>query len=489
MAFEGFGYMKGGLRKKRYVAFREPLVSMDTAGRVSTEVYEESPPTGQHSLQPDPVSEMALLSNETKSEEFVRIDMPSNTCPTPKKVNLLGSTSEVYVGSSSNSNGSTRGLPPKPKSKFQSGTLDMEEVAILALGGLQPPPSERYPFLGVPINRATSMPANSIQPSNPNATDDCYIAINSNGVGEQQPIYRSRSVPVNYTNGTARENRVPVFRVVPNRRMTERNSALSRASTVHNDEEDEDDITEEEAVCRICFEELGEELETFKLECDCRGDLALVHMQCSQRWFNIRGNRTCEICRKEVKNITVKVRRMPTIDLSSLRHLQQPPMVDADRLWQEFPILVVVSIAGYFLSVKLLHNSNGGSEDIGGPYGIPSSCMLGLITALGATAFALRKHVWIYALSQYLGFTVFSQIFDKLLHLEPVPTLVLAMVLSMGFSRGAGPLYHAIKKWRAARRNQLNDNSEDGAAPTELEPTQEYAERHHTDADRHESNE
>uniref|UniRef100_A0A7N0U4L6 RING-CH-type domain-containing protein n=1 Tax=Kalanchoe fedtschenkoi TaxID=63787 RepID=A0A7N0U4L6_KALFE len=176
-----------------------------------------------------------------------------------------------------------------------------------------------------------SMPASAIQPLNLNSTDDYYIALNSNLVGEQQPIHRSRSVPVNYTDGAMREYHVRVLRVVPNRRMAGRNSTSSSASTIQNDEENEDDITEEEAVCRICLEELGEELETFKLECNCRGDLALVHRGCSQRWFNMRGNRTCEICRKEVKNITVKIWRMPVIDLSCLRNLQQPPMVDADR--------------------------------------------------------------------------------------------------------------------------------------------------------------
>ncbi|CAM9004151.1 unnamed protein product [Rhodiola kirilowii] len=77
---------------------------------VSLEIVEESP-TGQHLLQQDVLS-------ETKSEEFVKIDMPSNLSPTPKK---------VYE------EGSSVGLSPTPNSEYQTGTLSMEEVAILAL--------------------------------------------------------------------------------------------------------------------------------------------------------------------------------------------------------------------------------------------------------------------------------------------------------------------------------------------------------------------
>ncbi|CAM8963386.1 unnamed protein product [Rhodiola kirilowii] len=80
-----------------------------TMAAVSLETVEESP-TGQHLLQQDVLS-------ETKSEEFVKIDMPSNLSPTPKK---------VYEEDSS------VGVSSTPNSEYQSGTLSMEEVAVLA---------------------------------------------------------------------------------------------------------------------------------------------------------------------------------------------------------------------------------------------------------------------------------------------------------------------------------------------------------------------
>ncbi|XLR34789.1 hypothetical protein HN51_044108 [Arachis hypogaea] len=117
----------------------------------------------------------------------------------------------------------------------------------------------------------------------------------------KQHITRSLSVPVDAKASKLRctQSRV-LIRIISARRhlATVDETSTGDSSVMEIAIEDATaDILEEEAICRICLAELGEGENTLKMECSCKGDLALAHQDCAVKWFSIKGNRTCDVCK------------------------------------------------------------------------------------------------------------------------------------------------------------------------------------------------
>jgi hypothetical protein len=92
------------------------------------------------------------------------------------------------------------------------------------------------------------------------------------------------------------------------------------------------------------MDDLTEEYgETLKMECSCRGEMALAHRECALKWFSIKGNRTCDVCGREVSNLPVTVVRLPNESTGSSQVTGQQS---------------VSQDLGYYISpwIKLFHN-------------------------------------------------------------------------------------------------------------------------------------
>lgn len=317
--------------------FQSPRISLD----VQVEKADESS-SGRRPRRPN----LSFLAVPARSLEGVpsstRTDIPSVLSPSTTTGGLPPWPCSAGLKSS------MKNMLPQRSFRAKTPSNDGEKTVLIFSSMLRSDNSGDKPstsrsfslnkvFSSPSTKRACSLPVTPIANSGATSGQQRNLIVNlanpqsDSNQDIQLHMKRSFSVPVNVKNPSLRRvgSTGGVFRVVP---MTPHQVAVDSSlpddatmrETGNESTNAGEDIPEEEAVCRICLVELGEGGDTFKLECSCKGELALAHKECALKWFSIKGNKICDVCKQDVRNLPVTLFRLQS---QNPHPAQRPPTI------------------------------------------------------------------------------------------------------------------------------------------------------------------
>ncbi|OWM68892.1 hypothetical protein CDL15_Pgr025079 [Punica granatum] len=393
----------------------------------SNQIDEETPQVHQWRRQNLFLEIPSRTVGVSSQDSVTAVKAPITPSPTPRRVNFLltPSSSEARASgspgpSSSSSRGksSIRGLLTKLSYKYRNSTpTDIEkgpeilpEASSTALRD-KPSISRSLSLTKIftpRMKRTSSLPVTPLAGSNPGSTRDESVSGSSNSDRKesQRKMSRSLSVPVNNKERSIRRMD-SFFRVIPSTPCAKEGDTIIDISPTIDPETgaDGEDIPEEEAVCRICLVELNEGGETLKMECSCKGELALAHQDCAVKWFSIKGNKTCDVCRQEVKNLPVTLLRIQSVQVGKM-----------------------------------------GTGAIA--ISLPFSCVLGLLSSMTASTMVKSRYIWVYASIQFALVVLFAHVFYSLVHLQAVLSVLFATFAGFGVAMSGSSILVEFLRWR-----------------------------------------
>ncbi|XP_076938502.1 uncharacterized protein LOC143606712 isoform X2 [Bidens hawaiensis] len=428
---------------------------------------------------------LEIPSRTSSSHESVIIKMPQTLTPTPKKVNFnLTPNSSTHVQSPPVTHTPRtrttlkKNLLSKLSFKNRNTVSDTEKAVVITIPATPSPlPQERpyfsrsWSFTKIFTPRAktaASLPVTPVAHSGPQPVPRSPMGSVSSEAKVKKLMARSRSAP-NLEKEATLKRMDSFFRVIPTTpRVKEAVATSSAPSPTDDNEVDEsEDIPEEEAVCRICFVELCEGGETLKMECSCKGELALAHKECAIKWFSIKGNKTCDVCHQDVQNLSVTLSRIQSVARNRNAGASRATYTDVNaygdiyRVWQEVPILVIVSMLAYFCFLEQLLVRDIGTSAIA--LSLPFSCVLGLLTSMTSSTMVKRNFVWLYASVQFSFVVIFAHIFYDLIRIHQVLAILLATFAGCGVVMcGSSILVEVLRlrrRWLAQSNNQTGSRA------------------------------
>ncbi|KAL3830377.1 hypothetical protein ACJIZ3_019179 [Penstemon smallii] len=407
-----------------------------------------------------PSLEIPVRSLENVLSDFTRIDIPS---PSSTRTGLPPRPNSAKIMSS------VKSLLPQKSCRGKHVSQEAEKtVLIIPDTPLSDKPSTSRSFslnkllFSSSTKSAHSLPVTPMANADPQPSQENQHILKKKDV--QQFMTRSLSVPVNVKTRSLRrtDSSGGLIRVI---------SSNHRPKTVETDSPDispeteadaGEDIPEEEAVCRICFVELGEGGETLKMECSCKGELALAHKDCAVKWFSIKGNKTCDVCGQDVRNLPVTLLKIQNTSNTIRRPAAVPQQREVARyrqvfliftvlslVWQDVPVLVMVSMLAYFCFLEQLLVTEMGPRALA--ISLPFSCVLGLLSSMIASTMVSKSYIWAYASFQFAIVILFAHIFYTVLNVNAILSVVLSSFTGFGIAISTNSLLVEYLRWRASR--------------------------------------
>ncbi|MQM21044.1 hypothetical protein Taro_054075 [Colocasia esculenta] len=321
-----------------------------------------------HSRRPNlSTLQIPARSLESPLPTSTRINTPSTSTPTSARAGLPPRPSSAKVKTS------IRSMFPQRSFKSKNVTQECEKTGLLISGPPSSSESKEKPstsqssfftrvFSSTSAKGTHSLPVTPIAGSGPDTMQGSHVVDLSSlrNQAVQKSISRSMSVPGNVKDGSLRRmdslgGRIRVIPATPRAAVVDHSPTKDTMKEIGETEDDGEDIPEEEAVCRICFIELAEGGETLKMECSCKGELALAHKDCAVKWFSIKGNKTCDICKQDVQNLPVTLLRIqdPNVNRRQAAGIQQREMYRYSYIWAyaSFQFAMVILFAHIFYTV------------------------------------------------------------------------------------------------------------------------------------------
>ncbi|KAK1277138.1 hypothetical protein QJS04_geneDACA021122 [Acorus gramineus] len=394
----------------------------------------------------------------------------ASTSTDPQKADHQGAVSandealqaEPRVRSSSKGGSSIGGFLRGQSFKNRVAVPDGERSSLL-----YPEPGARPDSRTVPENailsnfvgalswkRCASLPVRTTSNLSPSSSSTAREA--------EKQHFRNRAIP----EKVARSLSVPTRNIVIRRSGSIRspkehvqtNTANGQISPTHMEDDDEE-IPEEDAVCRICLIGLNEGGKWLKMECSCRGALRLIHEECAVRWFSIKGNKKCDVCKQEVLNLPVTLLMVQsTAQRDNIQHrVRQSSDSQWSRSWPDVAILVLISTMCYFFFLEQLLVSDLKSQAI--IFAAPISFSLGLLSSIFAVFLASKDYVWAFSAFQFSLLVTFLHLFYSTLRLKVFYAIPFASFAGFGISLAVNAFFLHLFAWRArVARAQENTN-------------------------------